>query len=75
MESPALKVHVRIDPPADQLPKQQLDRLLDGEISAFERHLQNTQREAGLRPDPLSTPERGILKGYLLFASTKEKQP
>lgn len=74
MESPALKVHVQISPPAEKLSRQQLDALMDGELSGFERHLRESQVQVGLNPDPLSTPERGIIKGYLLYAASKDKE-
>lgn len=70
MASPALQVVVRVDPPATD--RATLDRLMDGEISEFEKHLQAKQRERGLSGvDPLSTPERGILKAFIIFAQTR----
>lgn len=70
MESPALKVVVRVEPP--QLDRVTADRLMDGEISGFEKFLQERQRTQGLSgDDPLSTPERGILKAYLTYAATR----
>lgn len=70
MGSPALKVVVRVDPP--ELDRANIDRLMDGEISEFEKYLQQKQREQGLSGnDRLMTPERGILKAFLIYAKTK----
>lgn len=70
MESPALKVVVRVEPP--QLDRASVDRLMDGEIARFEKFLQERQRSQGLSGnDPLTTPERGILKAYITYASTR----
>jgi len=45
---------------------------MDGEISEFEKYLQQKQREQGLSGnDRLMTPERGILKAFLIYAKTK----
>lgn len=67
MERPALRVVVRVEPPAD-LSREQINTLMDGEVHAFERDLQRRQREQGLSPDPLNGSERGIIKAYILFA-------
>jgi hypothetical protein len=72
VEKPALKVHVRISPPPEELTRQQLDALMDGELIEFEKHLMHKQHQAGFSPEPLSTPERGILKGFLVYAASKE---
>jgi hypothetical protein len=70
---PALKVVVRISPPEENLTKAQLNELFDGELAKFERHLMERQQSAGMNPDPLSTPERGLLKGFLLYAREKQE--
>ncbi len=44
---------------------------MDGEISKFEEFLQEQARRQGLNPDPLSTPERGIIKAYITYAHTR----
>lgn len=44
---------------------------MDGEVAKFEQFLQEQQRRQGLNPDPLSTPERGIIKAYITYASTR----
>lgn len=48
-----------------------LDSLMDGELSAFERDLQTRNRAAGLSGEPLTGVERGVLKAYLFFATTR----
>ncbi len=71
MASPALKVVVQVDPP--NLDRKTADRLMDEEIAGFEAFLQEQQRRAGLSGnDPLSTPERGIIKAYITYASTRK---
>ncbi len=69
MESPALKVVVRVEPP--QLDRASIDRLMDGEISRFEQFFQERQKSMGLSGDPLSTPERGVLKAFLAYAASR----
>lgn len=44
---------------------------MDGEIASFEDFLKEQQRQKGLNADPLSTPERGIIKAYITYASTR----
>jgi hypothetical protein len=73
VERPALKVRVLIEPPIEQPTKEQLNTLLDGEIARFERHVMERQRAAGLNPDPLATPERGLLKGFLIYARENQE--
>lgn len=46
---------------------------MDEEIAGFQTFLQEQQRRAGLSGnDPLSTPERGIIKAYITYASTRK---
>lgn len=68
MENPAvLKVVVRVDPPA--VTRTQLDALMDGELSAFEKDMRS--RSKGIGDEPLTAIERGTLKAYLFFAYTR----
>lgn len=72
MASPALKVVVRVDPP--NIDRATADRLMDEEIAGFQAFLQEQQRRAGLNGhDPLSTPERGIIKAYITYVSTRNE--
>lgn len=48
-----------------------LDRLMDNEITEFEKHFQKRQREQGLTGEPLTSIERGTLKAFLFYARTK----
>lgn len=69
MASPSLQVVVRADPP--DMDRVSLDRLMDNEITEFEKHFQQRQREQGLTGEPLTSIERGTLKAYLFYARTK----
>ena len=69
MSAPALKVTVRIDPP--DLSRANLDKLMDGEISAFEKDLRVRNQAASLSGEPLTSIERGTLKAYLFYAVSK----
>lgn len=70
MAKPELQVVVRVEPP-QELNREQLDELMDGELSAFERDLQRRQQERGLSTEPLAGVERGLLKAYIFFAYGK----
>lgn len=67
MERPALKVVVRVEP-QQELTRAQLDQLMDGELSAFEKDLRARQQAKGLSGESLTGMERGVLKAYLFFA-------
>ncbi len=74
MSDAKLEVTIRVHPPKDVLSKAEIDELMDGEISGFERHIKWAQEQRGLAPDPLSTPERGIIKAYLLYAGSRPEK-
>jgi hypothetical protein len=67
-------VEVQINPPpSQQLPSAELDELIDGHLSDFERWFIERQRKAG-NPSPtgLIGVEGSILKTYVKYLYTKE---
>jgi hypothetical protein len=50
-----------------------VDKLLDGELSNFEKYFSRIQEERGLEGAPLATFERGLLKAYLFYAATERE--
>jgi hypothetical protein len=65
-----LHVNVKINPPPETVDKKEVDRLLDGELSRFEKHFSHVQKEKGMDGAPLAAFERGVLKAYLYYAAT-----
>jgi hypothetical protein len=47
-----------------------VDELFDGELVAFERWFLARQHKAGVRATGLVGAERGVIKAYLLYATT-----
>lgn len=68
----SLQIEIKIHPPQSQLSPSEMDALLDHELSRFETWFLERQRAKGNpNPSPLISPERGILKQYLLYLTTK----
>lgn len=61
---------VKINPLPGELPAQEMDRLLNGELSNFEKWAIERQRAKGYEGAGLITAERGIIKAYLVYAAT-----
>ena len=66
-----VKVSVKINPPPNQMDKREVDRLLDGEISQFERYVIRQAQSKGYEGAPLASFERSMIKAYLYFAATE----
>ena len=64
---------IEITPLPKTIPPAEMDELLNGELSEFERWFIEKQRRAGADGIGLIGPERGILKTYLLYAATKRR--
>jgi hypothetical protein len=66
-----LRVKITIQPPPDTVSKQEVDRLLDGELTRFEKYFSHIQQKRGLDGAPLASFERGVIKAYLYYAATE----
>jgi hypothetical protein len=52
-----------------------MDEALEGELAKFNLWFMERQQNQGvLEPSPLATFEKGILKAYLLYASTERPE-
>ena len=54
--------------------KQEVDSLLDGEITKFEQHVIRQHEAKGIEGAPLASFERGMVKAYLYFAATERAE-
>jgi hypothetical protein len=68
-----LKVSIEIYPPADTVDALTMDSLLNGELVEFERWFVAQQKQKGAAASGLIGAERGILKAYLIYATTARK--
>ncbi len=71
---PQLEVSVVVKPHPETMRAEDFDKLLDGELAAFERWFIQSQRDKGnTNPSGLISAERAIVKTYILYMSTKDR--
>ena len=68
-----LHVSVKITPHQDKIDPAKMDELLDGELVEFEKWFISRQRQRGLHGGGFIAAERGMLKTYIVYLSTKEE--
>lgn len=67
-----LKVELKLSPHPEEITPQEMNRLLDGEITKFQDWVIERNKASGFEGAPLAAPERLIVKSYIFFAATRE---
>lgn len=63
-----------IDPPPEKANPEEMDELLNQELSKFNEYYMQLQANKGaVDPSPLIGVERGAVKAYLMYASTERE--
>ena len=70
-----LVVEVKITPHPEEVTPEEFDRLMDGELTEFEKWFINKQRLGGNKnPSGLISAERAIVKSFMIYLSTKSPE-